>query len=113
MWENTIITHKIGEVRMRGGYSILREIHRKDFMPNGKDYGLLNYEFDNMIRFLEKQGYLERVLRVGDAYSLKPAKLTLKGLQLLKDKSDYEETYPARNGLIEWVRSEKEHYSNY
>jgi len=51
--------------------------------------------------------------QLGDAYSLKPAKLTLKGLQLLKDKSDYEGTYPARNGLLEWVRSEKEHYSNY
>lgn len=97
---------------MKGGYSILREIHRKDYIPEGKDYGIKDHEFESMIRLLEKQGYLERVLRAGDAYSLKPAKLTLKGLQLLEDKSDYEETYPTRDGLIEWVRSEKEQYSN-
>jgi len=98
---------------VRGGYSILREIHRKNHIPEGKDYGISDREFDNMIRLFEKQGYLERVLRVGDSYSLKPAKLTPKGINFLEEKSDYEETYPpTRNGLIEWVKPEKEQYSN-
>ncbi|MFB5086820.1 hypothetical protein PGC35_06295 [Psychrobacillus sp. PGGUH221] len=98
---------------MRVGYSILREISRKNYIPCGKDYGLTTREFENFIFFLEKQGLLERVLRVNDEFSIKAARLTKKGNELLEELKQYEETYPDdRHNLIKWVQIEKDQYSN-
>lgn len=99
---------------MRVAYSVLREIHKKDHTPNGKDYGLKDYEFDGFIRLLEKNGYLERVLRVNDEYRLGPARLTEKGKILLETYKHYEDNYPINNlkNLKDWVKTEREQYSN-
>lgn len=97
---------------MRVGYSVLREIHRKDFTPSANDYGLKNREFENFIFFLENQGFLERVLRVNDDFSIKVARLTKKGIELLESNKHYEQTYPERKDLKAWIQIEKEHYSN-
>ena len=97
---------------MRGGYSILREIHKKEFTPCSSDYGLTTKEFENFVFFLENEGYLERVLRVNDVFSIKAARLTIKGVELLEKLKDYEVSYPERNNLKAWVQIEKELYSN-
>lgn len=104
-----------GGMKLRVGYSILREIHKKEFIPEAKDYGLKEWEFEKMIRFLEKKSYLERVLRVGNEFSLKPAQLTEQGIRLLKDiqeKEHYEDIYPERKDLKAWVQADKEKWSN-
>lgn len=97
---------------MRVGYSILREINKSEFLPTAEDYGLKQREFENFIRFLENEGYLERVLRVGDYFSIKPARITTKGMELINSNIDYEKDYPKRQDLIKWVQIEKDLYSN-
>jgi hypothetical protein len=97
---------------LRVGYSILREINKRNFLPCGVDYGLTQVEFERFIFFLVNKGYLERVLKVDDYFSLNPARLTLKGLELLEHNKQYEETYPERKDLIAWVKFDKDLYSN-
>ena len=97
---------------MRVGYSVLREIDEKNFTPCSSDYGLNQREFENFILFLERKGYVERVLRVNDKFSIRVARLTEKGILLLEENKQYMDTYPDRNGLEAWVQVEKELYSN-
>lgn len=97
---------------MRVGYSILREINKKDFVPCAGDYGLTQVKFENFILFLVNKGYIERVLKVNDYFSLTPARLSVKGLELLEQNKIYEETYPERRDLLAWVKVEKDLYSN-
>ncbi|PZD94539.1 hypothetical protein DNH61_17645 [Paenibacillus sambharensis] len=98
---------------MRTGYSVLRELKLKNFIPTAGDYGLKDVEFENFIRFLERKGFIERVLWVKDAYSLRPARLTPKGLSLLEEYSGLESEYPAeRTSLKPWVELDKILYSN-
>ena len=98
---------------MRVGYSILREINRKNFSPSARDYGITDREFENFIFFLENKDFVERVLRVNDEFSIKVARLTTKGKMFLDEMNQYEETYPTdRQKLIEWVQIERELYSN-
>lgn len=97
---------------MRVIYSVLRELNKKNFIPEGKDYGLKDYEFEGLIRMLENEGVLERVLRINDKLLLKPARLTEKGIELLKEHNDYEQSYPDRKFLKDWVQVEKDLYSN-
>ena len=98
---------------MRVGYSILREIHRKENLPESGHYGIKDIEFERMIKLLEKQGYLERVLRVGDKVSLRPAKLTRKGEVFLEEYKSLEITYPKdKKDLINWIQTDKIKYSN-
>ncbi len=101
-----------GGIRLRVGYSILREIHKKDFIPNARDYGVGEREFENFIFLLENQGYVERVLRVNDEFSLNAARVTKKGMKLLEEQQQYEESYPERANLKAWVQVEKKLYSN-
>lgn len=98
---------------MRVAYSVLREIQKQNYIPAGKDYGLGNREFENFISFLENKSLLERVLRIGDTFSLRPARITQKGVHFLQALSEYELEYPIdRSGLIDWVKVEKDLYSN-
>jgi len=97
---------------MRVVYSVLKEIHNKEIIPQGRDYGLKTFEFDEFIRLLEEKGYLERVLRVNDEIRLGPSRLTEKGLKILETYKHYETDYPARKFLKEWVEIDKERYSN-
>lgn len=97
---------------MRVGYSILREIHKKHFTPNAEDYGLKEREFENFIFLLENQEYVERVLRVNDEFSLNAARVTQKGMELLEEHRQYEESYPVRENLKAWIQIEKELNSN-
>ncbi len=101
-----------GGISLRAGYSILREIHRKNFTPTAKDYGIKEREFENFIFLLENKGYVERVLRVNDEFSLNAARLTKEGIMLLEEHKQYEESYPERKKLKAWVQIEKELYSN-
>lgn len=55
---------------------------------------------------------MERVLRVNDDFSIKVARLTNKGIDLLENNKHYEETYPKRENLKAWVQIEKDLYSN-
>lgn len=82
---------------MRVAYSVLREIHKKDHNPHG---------------LLEKNGYLERVLRVNDESRLGPARLTERGKILLETYNHYEDDYPDIKNLNDWVKNEREQYSN-
>lgn len=52
------------------------------------------------------------MLRVNDRFSIRAARLTEKGTNLLEDNQQYMETYPERNGLKAWIQIEKELYSN-
>ncbi|QNK89596.1 hypothetical protein H7992_08050 [Sporosarcina sp. resist] len=97
---------------MRVGYSVLKEIHEKAFTPSASDYGLTQIEFENFILFLEQKGYVERVLRVNERFSLNPARLTAKAIDLLEENKHYIESYPERSGLKAWIQVEKELYSN-
>jgi len=97
---------------LRAGYSILREIHRKNFTPTAKDYGVKEREFESLIFLLENKGYLERVLRVNDKFSINVARLTKEGIMLLEEHKKYEESYPERGNLKVWVQIEKKLYSN-
>ncbi|MFE7062964.1 hypothetical protein ACFVAD_12520 [Sutcliffiella sp. NPDC057660] len=97
---------------MRVIYSVLREIHRKEFIPDGSHYGLKELEFEQLIRFLENERLVERVLRGEDSFSIKIARLTLKGKELLNDYQHYEENYPKPDNLRQWVKVEKDLYSN-
>lgn len=106
------LNNKGGLNQLRVGYSVLREINVKNFIPCSSDYGITQIEFENFILFLEHKGYVERVLRVNDKLSLNPARLTEKGIKLLENNKQYIETYPKRNGLKAWVQIEKEQYSN-
>lgn len=94
---------------MKIGYSVLREIHNKNFIPTGIDYGFNDVEFENLIKLLEKNGYLERVLRVGNQYyySIKNARLTKKGLDFLLENKHYEESYPERSQLKSWIKTDR------
>ncbi|GAA0343554.1 hypothetical protein GCM10008967_37520 [Bacillus carboniphilus] len=96
---------------MRVGYSILRELELGN-QPRSTDYGLSQREFENFIFFLEQKGYLERVLWTNDKFSLKPSRLTEKGFMLLEENRHYNETYPERSRLKEWIQVEKDQYSN-
>lgn len=88
-------------------------MNKKERLPEGRHYGLRDIEFENMIKFLEKKGFIERVLRVGDHYSLKPAILTQKGERFLLENKELEESYPAdRDELMNWVEIDKKMYSN-
>ena len=60
----------------------------------------------------EHKGFVERVLRVDDSFSLRPARLTIKGIKLLEDNKQYIETYPKRSDLKVWIQVDKELYSN-
>ncbi|MEK4486108.1 hypothetical protein MHH81_11030 [Psychrobacillus sp. FSL H8-0484] len=97
---------------MRVGYSVLKEINEKTFTPCASDYGLTQREFENFVLFLEHKGFVERVLRVDDNFSLNPARLTKKGIKLLEDNNQYMETYPKRSDLKVWIQEDKELYSN-
>lgn len=94
---------------MRLAYSLLREIHLKNYIPEANDYGLKEVEFEQLIKLMENKGYLERVLRVGDQYwySIKNARLTNSGLALLDECKHYEKVYPKRYLLKAWVRLER------
>lgn len=96
---------------MRVGYSILREINNKTNGLVSSDYGLKEFEFDRMVKLLEK--LIERVLRTGEKISLRPAKITEKGISYLKENSQLEEHYPfSKSELKEWVQEDKLRYSN-
>lgn len=95
---------------MRFIYSILREINEKS-LPTAKDYGYKQREFENLIFTLEKEGYVERVLRIDTFFSLKPARLTQKGHELLESLRYFDESYPGKKGLINWLKVEKEESS--
>ncbi|MCT8138410.1 hypothetical protein H1D32_12030 [Anaerobacillus sp. CMMVII] len=97
---------------MRVGYCILKEIDRGIFIPQANDYGLKEREFENFIFYLERNGYLERVLSVNDYFSINAARLTQKGIELLEQNKDNEESYPERKHLKSWVQIEKDLYSN-
>lgn len=97
---------------MRVGYSVLKEINEKAFTPSASDYGLTQREFENFVLFLEQKGYVERVSRVNERFSLNPARLTAKGIELLEENKHYIESYPERSGLKAWIQVEKELYSN-
>ncbi|MFC4323706.1 hypothetical protein [Litchfieldia salsa] len=99
---------------MRIAYSVIREIHNKNFLPQGKDYGLNPYEFVRLVRHLEELGYIERVLIIDDEVRLGPARITEKGRELIKTHTKYEEDYPfKRENLKKWIAAvEKEQYSN-
>lgn len=97
---------------MRVGYSVLREINEKNFTPCSSDYGLTKREFENFILFLERKGYVERVLSVNGRFSINAARLTEEGILLLENNKHYMDTYPDRIGLKAWVQVEKELYSN-
>ncbi|RIX50762.1 hypothetical protein D3P08_18840 [Paenibacillus nanensis] len=98
---------------MRVGFSIMKEIHKKTPELAASDYGLKDEEFARMINLIERQGYIERVLRAGDQMSLKPARLTHKGLIFLQENGHLEMNYPRlREELKEWVRVDKLLYSN-
>ena len=75
-------------MRMSVAYSLLNEIHRNNFIPSANEYGLRKVEFQ------------------------KVAHLTNKGITLLEDNIQYQESYPERKYLIKWVQVEKELYSN-
>lgn len=94
---------------MKIGYSILREIEKKNFIPTGPDYGITDVDFDNLIKLLENKVYIERVLRVGDKYeySIKNARLTKDGLLFLEQNEHYEESYPDRNQLKSWIKTDR------
>jgi hypothetical protein len=47
-----------------------------------------------------------------DSYSIKVARLTLKGIKLLIDYQYYEGNYPKPEKLRQWVQVEKDLYSN-
>lgn len=97
---------------MKVGYSILKEIHKDNNSPTARDYGLSEVEFQNFVFFLEQKGYLERVLRINEQFSLKAARLTEKGVSLLAEYKQYEDSYPEKNSLKAWVQTEKDLYSN-
>lgn len=98
---------------MRVGYSILKEVKNRTQRIIADHYGLKDYEFDRMIRMLENKGYIERVLRVGDNLSLKPARLTEKGENFIKEHYQLEDEYPNTiEGLKAWVQIDKLKYSN-
>jgi len=97
---------------LRVGYSVLKEINEKTFTPCASDYGLTQREFENFVLFLEHKGFVERVLRVDDSFSLCTARLTKKGIKLLEDNNHYIETYPKRSDLKVWIQVDKELYSN-
>ncbi|MBO2946045.1 hypothetical protein JJQ72_18880 [Paenibacillus sp. F411] len=98
---------------MRVGYSILKEIHNNEFTPEAKDYGLEDHEFIRMVKLLEKKGYLENILIVGDFFSLKQTKLTIKGIHFLAEHSDLDIHYPtSRSERIAWIQEDKRMYSN-
>ncbi|OUS78598.1 hypothetical protein B1748_00535 [Paenibacillus sp. MY03] len=93
---------------MRVGFSILKEIQVKRTGISGELYGLKDIEFERMVKLLEKQGYLERVLRVGDRFSLKPARLLEKGEMFLEEHARLADEYPDSIGeLKEWVRADR------
>ncbi|OCA83191.1 hypothetical protein A8F94_18930 [Bacillus sp. FJAT-27225] len=97
---------------MRVIYSVLKEINEKRFVPEGADYGLKDIEFEGLIRFLENEKAIERVLRMHDQLFLKPARLTKIGLALLEEYKEYEKIYPERGQLKDWVQVDKILYSN-
>ncbi|MDQ0115637.1 YjcQ family protein [Paenibacillus harenae] len=98
---------------MRVGYSILKELKNKTDGIFATNYGLKDIEFERMIKLLEKQGYIERVLRVGDNFSLRPARITDKGENFLIEHSLMEEEYPkTKEALNAWVQLDKLKYSN-
>jgi len=100
-------------ITIRVGYSILRELQAGGERPIATHYGLTEVEFQRMIMLLERQGYIERVLRVGDRFSLKPTRLTAKGVAFLLEKLHFEVDYPtSKMDLRTWVQVDKELYSN-
>jgi DNA-binding PadR family transcriptional regulator len=95
-------------VSMRVGFSILNEIKDKRAALSGQVYGIKDIEFERMIKLLEKQGYIERVLRVGDRFSLKPARLSEKGERFLMEHAELADEYPdSMEELKEWVRADR------
>lgn len=91
----------------------MRELQAGGERPLATHYGLTEVEFRRMIMLLERQGYIERVLRVGDRFSLKPTRLTAKGVAFLLEKSHFEVDYPtSKADLRTWVQVDKELYSN-
>ncbi|MCM3363865.1 MULTISPECIES: hypothetical protein [Bacillaceae] len=97
---------------MKITYSILRELHKGIDLPKPKDYCLKQREFENFIFFLEKEGYIERVLRIDTFFSLKPARLTKKGDKFLESHQYLEDSYPDKQDMMKWLQAEKEMYSN-
>lgn len=98
---------------MRVGYSILKEISIKSDDIVATNYGLEDIEFERMIKLLEKTGYIEHVLRVGDNFSLKPARLTEKGKCFLIEHLQLEGEYPnSKEAIKGWVEVDKIKYSN-
>lgn len=75
----------------------------------GSDYGITDVEFENLIKLLENKGYIERVLRSGDQYwfSIKNARLTKEGSYFLEQHQQYEESYPERNQLKSWIKTDR------
>jgi predicted transcriptional regulator len=97
---------------MRVIYSVLREINKGTSLPTARDYGLKQREFENFILHLEKEGYIERVLRMDTFFSLKPTRLTKKGHDFLEKYKHVEDDYPDKKDIIKWIQVEKEMYSN-
>ncbi|MEZ2719544.1 hypothetical protein [Niallia circulans] len=98
---------------MRVIYSVLREIDKGESLPTAEDYGFKQREFENFIFDLEKGGYVERVLRMDTFFSLKPARLTKKGHDILEEYKELEKSYPKnKKDIIMWIQVDKEMYSN-
>ena len=49
---------------------------------------------------------------MNDQLSLKPTRVTQKGHDLMKEYQEYEQSYPDRGRLKEWIQVEKDMYSN-
>ncbi|MGP7817703.1 hypothetical protein [Niallia sp. 01092] len=79
-------------------YSVLKRINDGDVGIISKDYRMPDRDFNQFISLLNSNGYI-------DQSSLTKVKLTIKGLEFLKENKRFDEEIPESiKELPQWVR---------
>jgi hypothetical protein len=87
-------------------FSILYEIENSAVKPNGRIYGVNEYEFRELVLLVSQLGFICGEIITFTHYSLTGATLTEKGKEFLKEHFHLLQEYPVRSNLPGWIREE-------
>lgn len=100
---------ELGGIRMNKSklrYAILKEVDNGNTKLTEKDFGVSEDDFDEAIRFLDREGYLKGFIYADNRPALfyGAAYLTEKGENYLSENSALAKTYKGLKEIREWLR---------
>ena len=86
-------------------YAILKEIYNSNLKFTEHDLDVSETEFDDCIRFLDREGYIGNVFYADNRpWIFEGAFLTEKGENYLEENSAWKKTYNTLKELRDWIK---------